>query len=120
MSAILRKDPNSHIYELHVSGVLSRAEFGNCEAELSAHIAEGGRPAVLVILEDFAGWGQGGDWANLEFMFTHGGKISRIAIVGAGAKEGEVKAFTGAGIRPSPVRFFAVGETAEARAWLVE
>jgi hypothetical protein len=30
------------------------------------------------------------------------------------------KSFTGAGLRPTPVRFFTAEETEQARAWLME
>jgi hypothetical protein len=53
-------------------------------------------------------------------MFTHGAKIAKIAIVGGGTKEDELKAFTGAGLRPTPVRLFNAEETEQARAWLLE
>ena len=53
-------------------------------------------------------------------MFTYGTEILRIAIVGAGSKEAEVKAFTGADRRPTPVKFFTAEDLPEARAWLLE
>ena len=43
-----------------------------------------------------------------------------IAIVGAGQREAEVKAFSGAGLRPTPVAFFEAGELDRARAWELE
>jgi hypothetical protein len=55
----------------------------------------------------------------MDFMFSHGEKISKIAIVGAGNKEAEVKAFSGAGMRRAPVEFFATGQEETARAWLL-
>jgi hypothetical protein len=120
MSATIQCDPASHLCELHIHGVLKRAEFSNCESELASRIRGGERPRLLVVLENFSGWERGEGWNNLEFMFTHGDKIARIAVVGAGEKEAEVKAFTGAGLRPSPVRFFPTGEIGDARKWLLE
>jgi hypothetical protein len=75
---------------------------------------------MLVILENFEGWEQGEEWSNLDFMFTHGENIVKIAIVGAGAKEAEIKVFTGAGMRPTPVEFFAADQLPAAKAWLLE
>lgn len=88
------------------------------EKEIAAWIDAGDRPRVLVTLEHFGGWEKGGDWDNFDFMFSYGDKIAKIAILGAGAKEAEVKAFTGAGLRPTPVVFFS--DSTEARAWLLE
>lgn len=120
MSASILSDPTTAIIELHIRGILKRSEFVSCESEVAARIAAGERPLMLVVLENFGGWERGEDWNNLDFMFTHGEKIAKIAIVGAGTKEGEVRAFTGAGIRPSPVNFFPAGEIEQARAWLLE
>lgn len=120
MSVSLQIDPDTLIYGLHVRGVLKRSELSVCEKELASLITAGERPHILVTLEDFAGWEKGEDWNNLDFMFTHGDKIAKIAIVGAGAREAEVKAFTGAGLRPTPVRFFPAAEAGEAKAWLIE
>jgi hypothetical protein len=120
MSATLQYDPVTQLCELHVRGTLKRGEFAACESELAAQIAGGVRPRVLVICQNFGGWERGQDWNNLEFMFNHGAKIAKIAIVGGGTKEDELKAFTGAGLRPTPVRFFSAEETEQARAWLLE
>lgn len=120
MSATTQYDPSTQLAEIHIQGILKRAELAAFESEFAEHITAGARPRMLVILENFAGWEKGGDWNNLDFMFTHGEKIAKIAIVGAGTKEAEVKAFTGAGLRPSPVRFFLEGELAGAKSWLLE
>jgi hypothetical protein len=120
MSASIQFDPATQLCELRVRGILKRSEFASGESELAARITAGEQPRVLVICENFGGWERGEDWNNLDFMFTHGAKIAKIAIVGAGTKEAEMKAFTGAGLRPTPVRFFSAPEMAEARAWLLE
>lgn len=87
------------------------------EKEIAAYMDAGDQPRVLVMVEDFEGWEKDGDWDNFDFMFSYGEKIAKIAIVGAGAREAEIKAFTGAGLRPTPVVFFA--SAAEAREWLL-
>jgi hypothetical protein len=120
MSAAIHFDPATQLCELHIGGILKRAEFVSTESELAARIAAGERPRILVVCQNFGGWERGQDWNNLDFMFTHGEKIAKIAIVGAGTKEAEVKAFTGAGMRPTPVSFFTAEQIAEARAWLLE
>jgi hypothetical protein len=120
MSANFSYDPATQLGELHIRGILKRAEMSAFEQEIAPRITDGERPRVLVMLENFAGWEKGQDWNNLDFMFTHGDKLAKIAIVGAGAREAEVKAFTGAGLRPTPVRFFSAEQIAAARAWLLE
>lgn len=120
MSAKLHYDSATQIGELHIKGILKRAEMAEVEAEIAQRIDAGERPRSLVLLENFGGWEKGGDWNNFDFMFAYGDKIAKIAIVGAGTKEAEVKAFSGAGLRPTPVKFFTVEETEAARSWLLE
>jgi hypothetical protein len=118
MSASIQYDPATQLCELHIGGILKRAEYVSCESELAGHITAGGHPRMLVICENFGGWERGEDWQSLDFMFTYGAQIAKIAIVGAGTKEAELKAFTGAGLRPTPVKFFQAEQVADARAWL--
>lgn len=118
MSATFKYNPASQLCELTISGLLNRADLAAAEAEMARRIDSGERPRVLVLIENFGGWQPGDDWNNLDFMFSYGAKIAKIAIVGAGAKQDEVKAFTGAGLRPTPVEFFADAEVA--RTWLAE
>ena len=119
MPLSLQYDPATSLCELRVEGTLKRSEFASCEQELAKHISAGAQPRVLVILDQFGDWEKNEDWDNLDFMFSHGEKIAKIAIVGAGDKEAEVKAFSGAGMRKAPVEFFPTGQQAEARAWLL-
>lgn len=120
MSANLSYDPSTQLAELHISGILARADMADFEREIARRIDAGEHPRVLVMLENFGGWQKGEDWNNFDFMFSYGDKIAKIAIVGAGVKEAEVKAFTGAGLRPTPVRFLTVEEMEGARDWLLE
>ena len=75
---------------------------------------------MLVLLENFVGWQKGDNWVEADFMFTRGDKLAKMAIVGAGDKQAEVKAFTGAGLRPTPVKFFVSDEVDAARTWVLE
>lgn len=116
MSAKLTTDTDG-ISVIHIQGILKRADLAACEEAMAPRIDAGERPLVLVVLQNFGGWQKGDDWVNADFLFTRGDKIAKIAIVGAGAKMDEVKAFTGAGLRPTPVEFFDDEESA--RAWLL-
>ena len=119
MPLSLQYDPDTSVCELRIGGTLKRSEFATCEQELAKHISAGAQPRVLVILDHFDDWEANEDWSNLDFMFSHGEKIAKIAVVGAGNKEPEVKAFSGAGMRKAPVEFFGSDQLAEARAWLL-
>lgn len=115
----LNSEPND-IYELRISGVLSRDEFAAAQAELAGKIDAGAQPRLLVIGENFAGWERGADWNDLDFLFSHSGKIARIAVVGDPRWEVHALAFAGAGVRPAPVRFFPSTDLQQARTWLAE
>lgn len=120
MALTLDYDSGTGLLALHIKGILKRAEFAESERIIAEMIDGGVSPRILALFQNFGGWEKGEDWNNLEFMFSYGTKIGKIAMVGAGTKEDEVKAFSGAGLRPTPVRFFAADETDTARAWLLE
>lgn len=120
MAANFQYDPCTQFAELHIRGILKRAEFAECESALTARIDAGDTPRILVVCENFGGWERGQDWNNLDFIFSYGEKIAKIAVVGAGTKQDEVQAFSGAGMRTTPVRFFPVDEATEATVWLLE
>jgi hypothetical protein len=101
-------DPNepNNICLLRISGVLKRAEFGAGQSSIGQNIDAGAQPRVLAILENFEGWERGADWNDLDFIFSHGDAIAKIAIVGEPHWEVEALTFAGAGFRRSPVKFF--------------
>jgi SpoIIAA-like len=105
---------------LRVSGVLKQSEFRAEQSTLARKIDTGSKPRLLVILENFEGWQRGADWNDLDFMISHGGKISKIAIVGEPRWEMLALAFAGAGVRRAPVKFFQSNELRQARSWLAE
>ena len=105
---------------LRISGILKRSEFGAEQSALARAIDIGLKPRLLVILEKFEGWERGADWNDLDFLISHGGKISKIAIVAEPRWETLALAFAGAGVRRAPVKFFPPNELEQARRWLAE
>jgi hypothetical protein len=108
------------LWVLRISGILKRSEFGAEQEALAAHIDTGSKPCLLVILENFKGWERGADWNDLDFLFSHADRISRIAIVAEPRWETLTLAFAGAGVRRAPVKFFPPNELEQARTWLGE
>jgi len=108
------------LWVLRISGRLKRSEFGAEQEALAAHIDTGSKPRLLVLLENFEGWEHGADWNDLDFLFLHADKISRIAIVAEPRWETLALAFAGAGVRRAPVKFFSPDELEQARSWLAE
>ena len=119
MPVQIKYEPND-ICVLRISGILKRSEFGAEQSALVRNIDTGSKPRLLVILEDFEGWERGADWNDLDFMISHGGEISKIAIVAEPRWEALALAFAGAGVRRAPVKFFPPSELEQARSWLAE
>jgi SpoIIAA-like len=115
----MKYEPNG-IRVLRISGILKRSEFGAEQSALARQIASRSKPRLLVILENFEGWERGADWNDLDLMISHGGKISKIAIVAEPRWETLTLAFAGAGVRRAPVKFFPPNELDQARSWLAE
>ena len=112
-------DPDD-ICVLRISGILTRSEFGAEQSAIARKIDVGLKPRLLIILKDFEGWERGADWNDLDFMISHGGKISKIAIVAEPRWQALALAFAGAGVRRAPVKFFPPNELEQARSWLAE
>ena len=119
MPVQIQQQPND-TYVLRISGILKRSEFGAEQSVLARNLDTGSKPRLLVILENFEGWERGADWNDLDFMISHGGKISRIAVVAEPRWETLALAFAGAGVRRAPVKFFPPNELDQARSWLAE
>lgn len=111
---------SNDICVLRMSGLLKQSEFVASQKSLAATIDRGSKPRLLAILDNFAGWERGVDWNDLDFLLSHSGEIDKIAIVGEQRWEVRALAFAGAGVRRAPVKFFELGELAQARAWLCE
>ena len=109
---------SGNTYRLEISGVLSRADFSRCEAELAREISRVGSAKLLCVLKQFDGWEQPGDWTNLAFYVKHGRAIERIAIVGDERWRDLATMFASADLREAPVEFFPEHEMARARGWL--
>jgi SpoIIAA-like len=119
MPVQVKYEPND-IYVLRISGILKRSEFAAEQSNLARNIDTGAKPRLLIILENFEGWQRGADWDDLDFMISHGGKISKIAVVAEPRWETLALAFAGAGVRRAPVKFFLPNELEQARTWLGE
>ena len=108
------------IYVLRMSGILKQSEFSAEQTALARKTDSGSKPRLLFILENFDGWERGADWNDLDFMISHGGEISKIAIVGEPRWETLALAFAGAGVRRAPVKFFPPNDLEQAKEWLAE
>ena len=115
----LEFQPND-VCVLRITGVLKQSEFAASQKEIARKIDVGSKPRVLAVVESFEGWERGADWNDLDFLISHGGEITRIAIVADPKWETQGLAFAGAGVRRAPVKFFSPNELEEARCWISE
>jgi SpoIIAA-like len=109
---------SDNTYRLEISGVLRRADFARCEAELASKLGRVGSARLLFVLKEFEGWEPHEDWSNLAFYVKHGEAIERIAIVGEERWQDLALMFASADLRRAPVQFFPEDAMARARAWL--
>jgi hypothetical protein len=103
---------------MRITGQLKKSELDAVQAAASKKLNNDSRVKLLMIVEDFKGWEGGVDWGDMSFYAEYGDKIAKIAIVADPKREADLMMFMGAGIRPSPIKFFPLGQVAEARAWL--
>ena len=108
----------ANTYRLDISGLLLRAEFRQCEAELTRELDRAGSAKLLCVLTAFEGWERHADWNNLAFYVKHGDAIERIAIVGDERWRDLTMMFASVDLRRAPVEFFSERDLARARAWL--
>ena len=119
MSANLEQH-DDRLLVLRVGGELKKSELDAVQSESGEKIAGAGTVKLLVLLENFTGWERGEQWADTDFFFSHRNDFEKIGVVGHPRWEAHVLAFTGAGLRKGPVRFFPETGEPEARAWLAE
>ena len=118
MSANLEQQ-SDRLFLLRVSAELKKSELDAIQSEIVAKMTA--RPVqLLVILENFTGWERNDDWGDTDFFFSHRDDFGKIAVVGDPVWEAQVLAFTGAGIRKGPVKFFPETGEQDARVWLAE
>jgi len=105
---------------LRVGGELKKSELDAAQSQFVEIITRAGTVKLLVLLENFTGWERSEAWGDTDFFFSHRNDFDRIAVVGNPRWEAQVLAFTGAGLRKGPVKFFPETAESEARAWLAE
>jgi len=119
MSANLEQDPD-RLLILRVGSELKKSELDAAQSEFVEKIAGAGTVKLLVLLENFTGWERTEAWGDTDFFFSHRNDFEKIAVVGNPRWEAQILAFTGAGLRQGPVKFFPETGESEARAWLAE
>ena len=107
------------IITVRMRGKVSSEEWREELQKVAKHLDTLMSSSILVIAEDFAGFGQG-DWTDLSFQLAHDRQINRMAIVTDPKFEDEALLFAGKGLRRFEIQYFPPSQLAAARAWLLE
>ncbi len=119
MSVTFTKDKESeNLIVVHIKGTFTFEDLKEFQNKGGDEIDRSGKVKLLILAEQFAGWGKEGDWGDLTFMYEHDAQIEKIAIVAEGKWKDQILMFVGAGRRQAAVEFFLPGEVQAARDWL--
>lgn len=117
MSVVFTKEADN-LFVISVKGILTYDDLKEFENKGRAEIDRSGKVKLLVLAEEFSGWGKEGDWGDLTFMHEYDPYIEKIAVVAAEKWKDQILMFTGAGRRQAQVQFFFDDEEEDAREWL--
>ncbi len=117
MSITFTKESDD-LFVISVQGVLTFKDLKEVENKASEGIDRSGKVKLLVLAEQFSGWGKEGDWGDLTFMHEYDPYIEKIAVVSDEKWRDQILMFLGAGRRQAPVEFFLPDEEKDARDWL--
>ena len=115
MSVTFTKE-SENFFVVTIKGVLTFDDQKEAEKQSSGNFNLGQKAKILVLAEEFAGWGEEGDWGDLTFMYEHDPYIERIALVANEEWKDQILMFVGAGRRQAAVESFPSEE--DARNWL--
>lgn len=118
-SLIVNELYNGKLAEVHVSGRLTKSDYGILLPELERMIRSQGKIRMLVVLHHFRGWSAGALWEDLKFDFKHYGDIERLAVIGDERWQSDTAAFT-MPFTQAEVRYFPSEQDRTARRWIDE
>ena len=104
--------------EAKITGELRRRDQDALQAEAARVIAQGKRPRVLILIEDFRGWEKGADWGDIGFLVKHGDDIARMAVVCEERWRDDALVFLGKGMRSTVIEHFPPSALEQAREWI--
>ncbi|OHB45751.1 MAG: hypothetical protein A2178_01025 [Planctomycetes bacterium GWC2_49_10] len=118
--AMTVEEESGNVRVIRVNGLLKKSELDAVQVAEAKKLAYYSRVKLLIIVENFEGWEGGVNWGDMSFYAEHGDKITKIAIVGDPKREADLMMFMGAGIRPSPLKFFPPQQLEQAQKWLAD
>ena len=117
MSVTFTKESDD-LFVISVQGIFTFDDLKEVEKSAREQIDRSQKVKLLVLAEDFTGWGKEGDWGDLTFMYEYDPYIEKIAVVAEKNRKDEMLMYVGAGRRKAEVKFFFYDEEKDARDWL--
>jgi hypothetical protein len=117
MSVTFTKE-SEDLFVVQVKGIYTIEDSMEVESKAGAEIDDSQKVKLLVLAEEFSGWGKEGDWGDMTFFVEKGSHIEKIAVVANDKWKDELLMFLGAGLRQAAVEFFPDGGEEKARDWL--
>ena len=118
MSVTFTKESDT-LFVISVQGIFTFDDLKEVEKSAREQIDRNQKVKLLVLAEDFTGWGKEGDWGDLTFMYEYDPYIEKIAVVAEGNWKDQILMFIGAGRRQAEVEFFLYDKEKDARDWLL-
>ena len=117
MSVTISKE-SENFFVVTIKGVFTYDDQKEIEKHGGGNINLDQKIKILILAEEFSGWGKEGDWGDLTFMYENDPHIEKIAVVADDKWKDEMLMFLGAGTRQADVKTFLPDEIQVARDWL--
>ena len=117
MSLVFTKK-SENCFVICIKGILAFNDLKGAEKRGREEIDRSQKVKLLILAEQFSGWGKEGDWGDLTFMHEYDPYIEKIAIVTNKKWRDQLLMFFGAGRRQASVEPFLPDEIEDAQDWL--
>ena len=106
------------LFVITIQGLLTFQDLTEVQNRARAEMDPQQKVNILILAQQFAGWGKGGDWGDVSFMYEVDPSLEKIAIVATQKWRDEIMMFVGADRRQAVVKFFLDDQERDARSWL--
>ena len=105
---------SDHFIQVRISGKMQVSDQRALQHLVETMPDDGEKIRVLATLEDFQGWEKSEAWGDdLEFLFEHGDRVGRMALVGEDRWKDDALLFAGKGFRETAIEYFPSRKEAE-------
>jgi hypothetical protein len=119
MSDEIKIIADEKLFEVQVSGKLTKEFYAQFVPAVEKQLAEHGKLHIVFVMHDFHGWTAGAMWEDLKFDLKHWKDIARLALVGETKWQQGMATFCKP-FTKATIRYFEQAQLAEARLWAAE